>query len=413
MSTELFFPDLTNQQRLRVGPLRCDIDGFAAQLAVEGYAHSSAKDKLCLISDLSRWLEYEGLGVEGLDEQRIEAFLAARGPRRTAQREATTGRQLLSYLRENERIPAAPSGLSGESPMARIARAYERFLVHERGLTSDTVKNYLPTVHAFLTERFGTETVQLERLVVQDTNQFILRHAQRLSRTRAKLLVTALRSFLRFLYQRGDIPSDLASAVLPIMHWRLSGLPKSLAPEQVQSLLESCEHNTVVGRRDYAILLLLARLGLRAGEVVALTLDDLDWDKGVVSVPGKGQRREPLPLPHEVGEALVGYQHTGRPRRNTRCVFVRLSAPHRGIAGAAAICDVVRRALARAGIDPPFKGSHMLRHSPATEMLRRGASLEDIGQILRHRHPETTQIYAKVDLEALQALVQPWPGGAT
>ncbi len=222
MSTELFFPDRTNQQRLRVGPLTCDIDGFAAQLAVEGYAHSSAKEKLRLFSDLSRWLEHEGLGVEVLDEQRIERFLAARGPRRTAQREATTGRQLLSYLRENKRISAAPSGLSSDSPMARIERAYERFLVHERGLTSATVTNYLPTVHAFLSERFGTEVVQLERLVAQDANRFILRHAQRLSRARAKLLVTALRSFLRFLYQRGDIPTDLANAVLPVMHWRLS-----------------------------------------------------------------------------------------------------------------------------------------------------------------------------------------------
>ena len=413
MSTEHFFPDPTIQQRLRVGPLASDIDGFAAQLTAEGYAEATARDKLRLVRDLSRWLENEGLGVEVLDEQRVEAFLLARGPRGTAQREATTGRQLLSYLRENDRSPAAPSGLSSDSPMARIEQAYERFLVHERGLTSATVKNYLPTVHAFLTERFGTQTVQLERLVAQDANQFILRHAQRLSRTRAKLLVTALRSFLRFLYQRGDISIDLASAVLPVMHWRLSGLPKSLAPDQVKSMLESCDRTTVIGRRDYAILLLLAQLGLRAGEVVALTLDDLDWDKGVVTVPGKGQRREPLPLPHEVGEALVGYLQDGRLPCNTRCVFVRISAPHRGFAGAAAICDVVRRALARAGIDPPFKGSHVLRHSLATEMLRRGASLEDIGQILRHRHPQTTQIYAKVDLEALRALAPPWPGGAT
>jgi len=413
MSIELFFPDPTSQRRFRVGPLACDLDGFAAQLAAEGYSHSSARNKLRLIRDLSRWLEHEGLDVEVLDELRVRAFLVARGSRRTAQREATTARQLLSYLRANDRIPAAPSGPSSDSAMGRMEQAYERFLVRERGLTSATVKNYLPTVHVFLTERFGTETIELERLVAQDANQFILRHAQHLSRTRAKLLVTALRSFLRFLYQRGDIPIDLASALLPVMHWRLSGLPKSLAPEQVNSMLDSCDRSTVIGRRDYAILLLLARLGLRAGEVVALTLDDLDWDKGIVTVPGKGQRREPLPLPHEVGEALVGYLQDGRPLCNTRCLFVRISAPHRGFTGAAAICDVVRRALARAGIDPPFKGSHMLRHSLATEMLRCGASLEDIGQILRHRHPETTQIYAKVDLEALRTLAQPWPGGAT
>ncbi|MCP4901727.1 MAG: site-specific integrase [bacterium] len=177
----------------------------------------------------------------------------ARGPRRTTQREATTCRQLLSYLRANDRIPAAPSSLRSDSAMGRMEQAYERFLVRERGLTSATVKNYLPTVHTFLTERFGTETIQLERLVAQDANQFILRHTQRLSRSRAKLLVTALRSFLRFLYQRGDIPIDLASAVLPVMHWRLSGLPKSLAPEQVKSMLESCDRSTVIGRRDYVL----------------------------------------------------------------------------------------------------------------------------------------------------------------
>jgi site-specific recombinase XerD len=295
--------------------------------------------------------------------------------------------------------------------MKRLEEAYERFLVCERGLTSATVENYLPTVHTFLTERFGTEVAQLDQLVAQDANRFVLRHAQHFSRARTKLIVTALRSFLRFAHQRGDIPVDLASAVLPAMHWRLSGLPKSLAPEQVESMLASCDRRTSIGRRDYAILLLLARLGLRAGEVVAITLDDLDWNTGLVTVSGKGQRREPLPLPHEVGEALVDYLRYVRPACTTRRLFVRLFAPHRGFASSVAICNVVRRALTRAGIDPPFKGSHVLRHSLATNMLRRGASLEEIGQLLRHRHPQTTQIYAKVDLEQLRTLAQPWPGG--
>jgi site-specific recombinase XerD len=296
--------------------------------------------------------------------------------------------------------------------LERIERAYERFLVSERGLTSATVDNYLPTVRAFLLERFADEEIQLGLLVPQDANRFILRHAQGVSQSRAKLMVTALRSFLRYLHQRGDIAVDLAGAVLPVMHWRLMALPKSLPPEQVESLLASCERSTVAGRRDYAILLLMVRLGLRAGEVVAMTLEDLDWEAGVVTVRGKGQRQESLPLPHEVGQALVSYLRDGRPTCTTRRLFIRLKAPQRGFTTSAAICDVVRRALARAEIDPPFKGSHLLRHSLACEMLRRGASLEDIGQILRHRHPETTQIYAKVDLEALRALAPPWPGGA-
>ncbi|MEE8133541.1 MAG: site-specific integrase [Gemmatimonadales bacterium] len=410
MSTELFFPDPTIRQRLRVGPLAADINGFAAQLASQGYAHATAKDKLRLVSHVSRSLADQALSIDVLDEQWVETFLLGHEGQRAGK--AATCRQLLSYLRACGHIPAGPPDRSIEGPREQIERAYERYLVFERGVTSATVSNYLPTVHTFLTERFGTVEVQLETLVAQDANRFVLRHAQRFSRTRVKLIVTVLRSFLRFLHQRGDIPVDLAGAVLPVMYWRLSGLPKSLAPEQVESMLGSCDQSTIAGRRDYAILLLLARLGLRAGEVVAMTLDDLDWDTGVVTVPGKGQRREPLPLPHEVGEALAGYLRNGRPACTTRCLFVRLQAPHRGFASSVAICNVVRRALARARIDPPFKGSHLLRHSLATEMLRRGASLEDIGQILRHRHPETTQIYAKVDLEALRALAQPWPGGA-
>jgi site-specific recombinase XerD len=412
MSTERFFPDPTIRQRLLVGPLAGHIDGFAAQLASTGYAHSTAKDKLRLLSDISRWLADQELGVDILDEHRLGAFLRQRRRERAERREAATCRQLLSYLRELGRIPDAPPELGSEGPVDRIERAYERFLVSERGLTPATVDNYLPTIRAFLTERFGAEEVQLEALVPQDTNRFILRHAQRVSRSRAKLMVTALRSFLRFLHQRGDITVDLAGAAPPVMNWRLSGLPKALAPEQVESMLASCDQSTTVGRRDYAILLLLARLGLRAGEVVAMTLDDLDWEAGIVTVRGKGQRREPLPLPQDVGEGLVNYLRQGRPACTTRRVFIRLHAPHRGFANSAAICDVVRRALARADIDPPFKGSHLLRHTLATEMLRRGASLEDIGEILRHRHPETTQIYAKVDLGALRALAQPWPGGA-
>ena len=249
--------------------------------------------------------------------------------------------------------------------------------------------------------------------MAQDANRFILRHSQRLSRSRTKLLATVLRSFLRHLYQREDVAVDLATAVLPVMNWRLAGLPKALAREQVELLLESCERKTSIGRRDYAILLLLARLGLRANEVAVMTLDDLDWNKGVVIISGKGQRRDSLPLLRDVGEAVVAYLRDGRPRCSTRRLFVRMQAPHRGFTCSSAVRDVVRRSMARAGIDPPFKGSHTLRHSLATGMLHNGASLEDIGQVLRHRHPETTQIYAKLDSAALRPLARAWPGGAS
>ena len=411
MSTKHYFPDPTARRQLFVGPLACEIDGFAVRLVTQGFAYATGREKLRFIKDVSRWLEDHQVGVEVLDEQWAETFLRQRDRKRRG--DAATCRELLGYLRERGRIPPVNSDQRIIGPLERIERAYERFLVSERGLTSATVDNYLPTVRAFLLERFANEQVQLGLLVPQDANRFILRHAQRVSQSRAKLMVTALRSFLGFLHQRGDIAADFAGAVLPVMHWRLTALPKSLLPEQVESLLASCERSTIAGRRDYAILLLMARLGLRAGEVVAMVLEDLDWEAGVVTVHGKGQREEALPLPHEVGQALVSYLRAGRPTCTSRRLFVRLRAPHCGFTTSAAICDVVRRALARAKIDPPFKSSHLLRHSLACEMLRHGASLEEIGQILRHRHPETTQIYAKVDLEVLHALAPPWPGGVT
>ena len=389
MSIHLLFPNPDHQQRLRAGPLAGDIDGFAAWLAGQGYGRSSAKAKLQLTADLSRWLAEQGLAIEAVNEPRVEAFLHARKPRRG---DPATGRQLLAYLRDRGRVPAALCSPPMDSAVERIARTYERFLIDQRAVSPATVKNYLPVVRAFLDERCGSPEVDLASLSARDANQFVGREAERLGRARAKLVVTALRSFLRHLHQRGDLQADLASAVLPVMHWRLSGLPKSLAPEQVMAILASCDRDTSSGRRDYAILLLLARLGLRAGEVAALTLDDFDWDEGIVTVPGKGQRREPLPLPHEAGEALAAYLQDGRPSCATRRLFIRSRAPHRGFRSAVAICCIVRRALARAGIDSVFKGAHLLRHSLATGMLRNGASLEDIGQVLRHRHPETTQI---------------------
>ena len=260
--------------------------------------------KLRLVSNPSRWLEHQGLGVEALDEPRIEAFLLTRGPRCVRRGEATTARQLLSHLRASGRVPPVPSSPENSNPFAQIEWRYERFLVNERGLSRATVENYLPIIHTFLTERFATGAVALTTLSVRDLNRFIVRQSQRLSRSRAKLLVTALRSFLCHLHRRGDIPADLASALLPVVSWRLSGVPKSLAAEQVEAIIDSCDLRTAAGRRDRAILLLLARLGLRGGEVAAMTLDALDWDAGVVSVSGKGQRHEALPLPR-AGQIFV------------------------------------------------------------------------------------------------------------
>ena len=224
-------------------------------------------------------------------------------------------------------------------------------------------------------------------------------------------MTTALRGFFRFLRFRGEINSDLAAAVPTVADWRLSGLPKYLEPEKVERLLQNCDQSTAIGQRDYAILLILARLGLRAGEIVAMTLDDIDWEAGVITIRGKGSRRDQLPIPQDVGEAFVAYLRYGRPQCATRRVFIRARAPRIGFSGSAAIDDIVRRALARAELNPIHKGAHLLRHSLATKMLHRGVRLAEISEILRHSSPTTTEIYAKVDLAALNKLAQPWPGG--
>jgi site-specific recombinase XerD len=204
---------------------------------------------------------------------------------------------------------------------------------------------------------------------------------------------------------------DLAASVPSVANWRLSDLPKFLEPEQVERLLKACNRATSEGRRDYAVLLLLARLGLRAGEVVHMELDHLDWENGELMVRGKSVRQDRLPIPKDVGEALAAYIGDGRPRCSSRSVFLRLKAPQQGFTSSVAICDIVRRALERAGLHPERKGSHLLRHSLAVTMLRGGASLAEIGEILRHELPSTTEIYTKVDVATLGALALPWQGG--
>jgi site-specific recombinase XerD len=407
-----FFPASATRERLFVGPLVNDIDRFAAMLASRGYARSTARDKLRLLGHLSEWLRQRKLGVADLDERLIDRFRRHRARRGRVDRATVpTCRALLAFLRETGRV-LVPDEVVEHSALDRLAHDFARYLTRERGLAPATLLNYVPIARCFLRERFGGAPPRLDELSPRDVHQFVLRQSRIVSRKRAQLIVSALRSFLRYLYVRGDITTELAAAVPTVASWRLTELPKALPPAQVERLLHSCDCRTPGGRRDYAILLLLARLGLRAGEVVAMILDDIDWESGVVTVRGKGARHEPLPLPQDVGEALVDYLRHARPRCDTRRVFVRLHAPRCGFASSCAIEDVVHRALARAGLDPAFKGAHLLRHSLATRLLKHGASLAEIGELLRHRRPETTQIYAKVDLASLRALARPWPGGA-
>jgi site-specific recombinase XerD len=293
----------------------------------------------------------------------------------------------------------------------RLLDDFRLYLVQQRALSARTLKYYLPLTRQFLSEYFTADTINLSQLCAQDVTWFVKRQAQMLSREGAKHMTAALRSFLRYLRYRGDLATDLAACVPAVACWSLSEIPKYLEPSQVQRILDHCNRQTTVGLRDYAILLLLARLGLRASEVAFLKLEDIDWEAGHITVHDKGGYSAQLPLPVDVGEAIAAYLQKGRPSCSSRSIFVRVMAPRRGFLGPSTISTIVRYAIARAGIDSQRKGAHLFRHSLATHMLRQGGTLLEVGEILRHRDPNTTAMYAKVDLTALRTLAPPWPGG--
>jgi len=406
-----FCPNPIVLQRLYTGPLGAHLDTFAQQLVAQGYASWTAKYTMRLLADLSHWLQRHTLTATDLNEQRVDEFLQDRYRcYRVHRDDRPTLRQWLEHLRDQGLIPVRVVE-THTSPHDRIACDFQHSLLHQRRLSPTTVRDDLETVRCFLRSRFGTQPPRLEVLCPQDITDFMLQQARRYSPARAKLLATALRSFFRFLFQCGVIANDLTHAVPTVPNWRLSSLPRFMQAEDVDCLLQSCNRRTPKGQRDYAILLLLARLGLRAGEVAALTLDDLDWAAGELLVRGKGTRHDRLPLPHEVGEALAVYLRHNRPPSTTRQVFVRMRAPRRGLTNGRAVTTIVARALLHAGLNPALKGAHLLRHSLATQLLHNGASLTEIGELLRHHNSETTRIYAKVDQRAFGALALPWPGG--
>ncbi len=393
--------------RWHSGPLALYVDAFSRRISELGYARSTRQEKLRVVADFGRWLARRRLVVADVDEHVVVEY---RG-RSCRRGDSTTFVDLLESLRSAGVVPR-PAPATVECPRERVVLEFGRYLVEERALSQASLNNSLPFVRGFLAQRFGAGPVVLGDLRAPDVTQFLLRKVHSVGPGRAKLMVGALRSFFRFLRWRGDITIDLASTVPRVADWRLSSLPKSLPAGDVKRLIMSCHRATVTGQRDYTVLLLLARLGLRAGEVVAMTLDDIDWEAGELRVRGKGGREDRLPIPRDVGRAMASYLRQGRPRDcTTRRFFVRRHAPLRGFANSMAVCTIVKRALERAGIASPRKGAHLLRHSLATELLRRGASLAEIGELLRHRLVDTTAIYAKVDLVALRALAQPWPAG--
>jgi site-specific recombinase XerD len=406
-----FFPNPMVSDRLHASPLGAHIDAFAQVLSTRGYAVWTARYAMRLLAALGTWLEQEGLTVCDLEEAATGAFLQSRYREfRQHRDDRAVLALLLAYLRETNAIaPGVEKQDSGEE--SRIREAFRQHLASQRGLAATTVRAYLDTAGRFLDWRFGAQPIELGGICAQDATGFMLEQARRYSAAHTQLIASGLRGFLRFLLQTGAVAMDLAQYVPAPPRRQLSGLPKFMPAEDVERLLQSIDQDGPQGRRDYAIVLLLARLGLRAKEVAALRLEDVDWDAGELAVCGKGGGVERLPLPWEVGEALGRYLRNARPACPTRQVFICLRAPRRGFCNGSAVGTLVRRALARAGLHPPHQGAHLLRHSLATGLLRNGASLAEIGELLRHRDLDTTRIYAKVDGRALGALAPPWPGG--
>jgi integrase/recombinase XerD len=389
------------------GPLRPYAAGFAAELRWQGYTPMSAGTQLRLMAHLSRWLTGQGLDAAGLSAPVLERFLRARrGAGYRLLRSSQGLRPMLEYLRGLGVVPPVVV-VEASGPADVALSGFRAYLLRERGLVPAAARGYVDLVAPFVAGRVRGERLALEDLGAGDVSEFMLARAGRFSPKTMQRLASALRSLLRFWHLQGDLATSLVGTV-PKVAYRSAGLPRGLAPEQVSAMLASCTPERSGGLRDYAMLLLLSRLGLRCGDVAALQLDDVDWRSGQFTVRGKGNRTDVLPLPVDVGQAMAAYLCSGRPpTASGRSVFVRIKAPHRELT-AGGVTQAVAAAAQRAGLGVVY--GHRLRHSAATSMQAAGGSLAEIGQVLRHRHPLTTAMYARVDVEALRPLARPWPG---
>ncbi len=399
------------------GLLDTHVESFFAHLRAAGYAERTLQKKRSVARSFARWTRSREVAVEDLDESHAAAFLRCCGRRReecTAPASATV-QLFLGYLRLGRGISSTIAPVE-VPPANALLHGYMDYLRAERGLAENSIHVYAPYIRDFLDEQSARcGCVAPEQFDAPIVHAFVLKHIRGRSSEYGRLLGSALRSFLRFLYAREMTPTDLSFAVPAVRRWRQATVPAFLSPEQVERVLSATDRSIPCGRRDYAILLLLARLGLRASEVVGMELEDIRWRSAEVIIRGKGGRRDCMPLLADIGEALSFYLHRDRGHSSSRRVFLRMWAPRLGLAGPAAVGHIVRRALVRAAICRSGRGAaHLFRHSLATQMIRHGASLPEIAEVLRHRSQNSTEIYAKVAFETLRGVVRPWPatGGA-
>lgn len=381
------------------GPLASLVGDFYAHLLAQGYCPMVAEKHVRVLAQVSRWLEEHHFKPREFTAPRIEQFIKTQG--KSGRRRWIILESMLEYLRGMEVLPPIPLP-KPVTERDRLLARYRDHLIHERGLTARTVHNRMEVARRFLSPHSSAR-----KLRVADVTHFVVISCRSVSNGYAKHITTALRSLLRFLFLEGLTPTQLDAAVPTVAGWSQASLPRRLEPDEITRLLHSCDRRTSLGRRNYAMIVLLLRLGLRAGEVAAIRLDDIDWRRGEILIRGKGPKEERLPLPFDVGEAVVAYLRVGRPRVACRSLFLTRRAPLRGVSSSA-VSNAVASVGQRAGLTVR---AHCLRHTAASEMLRRGASLPEVAQVLRHSRLKTTAIYAKVDHVALRELARPWPGG--
>ena len=393
------------------GSLQPYIRNIAEHLIDQGYAVLSARNHLEVAAHLGRWMDDGAIPLRSLTDETLGRFArhlcrcsgAGRAGRRPSPRYVKRARFLVEYLRSQGIAPPVPVTEHATHP---LLVSFRDWMLRHRGLSVWTMERYESLVSKLL-PALGDDPSVYDAARVR---QALLAHVHELDRVYARCYVSALRAFLRYLGVEGRCRPGLEEAVPTIPAWRLSSLPRYLDPLDVERVIESCDLSKACGVRDRAVLLLLARLGLRAGDIMTITLDDLDWQEGTLRVRAKGRREICLPLPQDAGDAILEYLSRARPATKLSHVFLCSNAPIRAFPTSTVVSDIVRLALGRAGIaNPPSKGAHLLRHSAATAMLRRGASLDAIATVLRHQSTDTTAHYAKVDTKLLAGVTQPWP----
>lgn len=390
-------------RRLRAGSAGAHIDEFVESLVAKGYS-SVTLDQICFFLDLLiEWMVRRGLDdvSAGLAEyHRLAALGRVRATKSTASRVRRAGKHYVRFLQGQGLVPVPCSPLGVWS----VLDAFHAWGRDQRGLAETTLRLY-EDVLVDLLEKLGDDPSTYTARGLRD---FVIERARPHGPRRGETIVCAVRAFLRFLVATGRAREGMPDAIPRFASWKLASLPRYLEPQVVERVIDACRPTTRVLRRDRAILLLLSRLGLRAGDVIGLTFDDIDWRDATLAVSGKARRRERLPLPQQVGDAMLDYIRHGRPAVRDPHVFLAVRAPFRPLTNGG-VSQIARAALRRAGVDSPNHGAHVFRHSAATAMLRQGASLASIGAVLRHRLPDTTLQYAKVDLAALAEVAMPWP----